>query len=339
MKIITEEVDKNKLRPLYILDKFYNEKEVIMFDIETTGFSPRTAFIYLIGINYRKDDKYYISQLFNDDGQSEALIIEEFLKIIKDYKYLMEFNGNMFDIPFVKGRMEYIEKRTKIRFSSVLDDIIPLDLFKMIRPYKNILGLPNVKQKTIERYLGINREDKYDGGQLINVYLDYVSSRDKRSKELVLRHNRDDMEGMYFLTSILSYEAIKNGSFTYQDFCLEEKNKCLYLKINLRMDCPLPRNLDTSLDGIILTGEKNLITLRIPVFIGRLKSYYPDSKDFKDANGYFIISVDFERMPIFKEEQKSKKQYIEINDSFLGNKVFIEEYCRKITKLLMSKKR
>lgn len=339
MKIIDEILNEKDLKPLFVMEDYYDKNEIIMFDIETTGLSSRNSFIYLIGLNYYKDGKYYITQLFNDDGRSEKEIIDTFLKMIHGYKYLMEFNGDMFDIPFIKGRMDYIRNKTGHNFSDELDNITSIDLYKMIRPYKMILGLPNAKQKTIEKYLGIFREDKYNGGQLIEVYFDYLTTKDETSKSLVLRHNRDDMEGMYFLTSILSYDAIKQGFFHFQNISMEEKNNCLYLNIYLKSKTSLPRTLDASFQGILLSSDKDILTLRIPVFTGSLRYYYPDSREFETNEGYYIYTTDFDRMPVFKEEYKSKTNYIEINDTFLSNKEFIEEYSKKITKLIMSKKR
>lgn len=339
MEIIEEILNEENLKPFFVLENFYNKNEIIMFDIETTGLSSRNSLIYLIGLNYYKDGNYHITQLFNDDGKSEKEIIETFLKMISGYKYLMEFNGDMFDIPFVKARMDYIKNKTGYKFTDELDNIRSIDLYKIIRPYKTTLGLPNAKQKTIEKYLGIYREDKYNGGQLIDVYFDYLTCKDETSRSLVLRHNRDDMEGMYFLTSILSYESIKQGNVKYQSISMEEKNNCLYLNIKLMSASPLPRSLDTSGEGILLSGDKYNINIRIPVFCGILRFYYPSSKEYETSEGYFIYSADFDRMPVFKEDYKSKRNYIEINDTFLSNKEFIEEYSKCITKMIMSKKK
>ena len=46
-----------------------------------------------------------------------------------------------------------------------------LDIFKELSPIKPLLCLENYKQKSIEAFLGIDREDKYSGGELINVLL------------------------------------------------------------------------------------------------------------------------------------------------------------------------
>ena len=60
--------------------------------------------------------------------------------------------------------------------------ILSFDLMKCIKPYKFALGLPNIKQKTIEKYLGIDRVDMYNGGQLIDVYLEYLSMKNEKNQ-------------------------------------------------------------------------------------------------------------------------------------------------------------
>ena len=56
-----------------------------------------------------------------------------------------------------------------------------MDIYKKIRPYRKLLGLESMKQKAIEQFLGISREDKYTGGQLIEVYRDYLHPMKNRS--------------------------------------------------------------------------------------------------------------------------------------------------------------
>ena len=81
---------------------------------------------------------------------------------------------------------------------------------------KKLLGLPDMKQKTIERLLKIGREDLYNGGELIEVYLDYLRTHDQEEKHLLLLHNEDDLKGMPSLLPVLFYP-----DFFAQDFTLD----------------------------------------------------------------------------------------------------------------------
>ena len=52
-----------------------------------------------------------------------------------------------------------------------------IDLFKKSKSLSPLFKLENYKQKTIEHFLGINRSDKSDGGELINVYKQYLTGK------------------------------------------------------------------------------------------------------------------------------------------------------------------
>lgn len=55
-----------------------------------------------------------------------------------------------------------------------------------------------MKQKSIEQFLGVHREDKYNGGQLIDVYREYLHTHEKFLFDLLILHNADDLQGNAF---------------------------------------------------------------------------------------------------------------------------------------------
>ena len=319
------------------IEDFYNKEDIIMFDIETTGLSPQTSMIYIIGINYWKDGAWWITQYFNDDGQSEAKIIEEFLLALSKYKYLIEFNGDHFDIPFVKKRAASLQKTDHLDFDiSAFDNIQAVDLYRIIRPFRNILGLPNMKQKTIERYLGINRDDQMNGGELIEVYYHYLRKKDEHSKRLVLLHNRDDMEGMYLISSILSIGGLADGKFCFDSISMEEENGGLYLLIALKLKSSLLSPIIHSEESILLKADKDSVILRLPVFYGTLYYYYGQTKEgYEEKTGYFIPAGTTNCIIPYKENYRSKKIYTEINDSFLSDSDAISKYAQSVIQLIL----
>lgn len=62
-----------------------------------------------------------------------------------------------------------------------------------------------MKQKSIEQFLGVHREDKYNGGQLIDVYREYLHTHEKFLFDLLILHNADDLRGMPSILPILNY--------------------------------------------------------------------------------------------------------------------------------------
>ena len=62
-------------------------EQIAFFDIETTGLSPKTSSIYLIGVMHYNSHKqsWQITQWFADDYQSEEPILEAFLSYLEDF--------------------------------------------------------------------------------------------------------------------------------------------------------------------------------------------------------------------------------------------------------------
>ena len=331
MEKIIETIPNERVSGYDVIQKYFEGKKVCMFDIETTGLSPMSSFTYIIGINVIVDGQWQIIQLFNDDGRSEPELIREFQQIIKDYDVLLEFNGDRFDIPYIEKRMGIIEQKFHISLTNNFPKIMNYDLMKCIKPYKFALGLPNIKQKTIERYLGINRVDMYNGGELINVYLDYLATGNVRNRDLVLRHNRDDMEGMVFLGAVLSIESLSRKCTGIENVRTYKKGDKLMLEIKSLPCFPIVTEISTSAYGASFQVEGASATLTVPIEIQKLRYYYTErEKDgYEEKEGFFVSSLSgyVKNLPVYKENARSKTCYYLLNDDFLGNQECLKDYC------------
>ena len=150
------------------LKEHYTLSEVLFFDIETTGFSAKTSYLYLIGCLYFQEGAPKIKQWFAETPSDEPVLLFEFFEFLKNFKYLIHYNGNGFDIPYL------MQKCAHYNLSYNFESIKSVDLYKILSPFKSLLKLENLKQKTVENYLGISRKDVYNGGELISVYLEYI---------------------------------------------------------------------------------------------------------------------------------------------------------------------
>ena len=158
-------------------------EDSVFFDIETTGFSPANTSLYLIGCARRKGNIICIDQFFADTPDEEHLILAAFLELLKPYRTLITFNGLGFDIHYLTAKCQtYGMSAPFLEFSN-------LDLFRALSKFKKIFKLPNLKQKTVEKFLGIGREDLYSGGDLINVYHQYVATQEEEARYLLQIHN------------------------------------------------------------------------------------------------------------------------------------------------------
>ena len=218
---------------------FHNQipyEDMVFFDIETTGFSPTNTILYLIGCAYFRDNSWNLIQWFADDNTSEKQILHSFFDFISDYKVLIHFNGEGFDIPYIQ------KKCAKIGLDYTFDNITSYDIYKKLLPYKKLFKLENFKQKTIEQFLRIPRNDTFSGGELIQVYANFLGMKKleqlkSRNHEVspvknleariqynnngttsasdssvffqqLLLHNEEDVQGMLPLTQILAYRDL-----------------------------------------------------------------------------------------------------------------------------------
>ena len=336
MEKIIEKIPNERIQRYDLIQRFFGDKKVCMFDIETTGLSPLKSFTYIIGVNVFEDGEWKIIQLFNDDGRSEPEMIRAFQTIIKGYDILFEFNGDTFDIPYIEKRMNIIESKFSISLTNHFNDIESFDLLKFIRPYKMSLGLPNLKQKTLERYIGLNRVDMYNGGQLIDVYLGYLASGDSKARGLVLRHNRDDMEGMVFVSSLLAEGLLSRGDFevTGINTNVKKNSSTLHLEISIATEYEVVRPVCSMMDRNNFEFDGKNGTLYVPIEEGTLNYYYgqKESDGHESVSGFFVAAAsgDIQGVPLYKEKARDKISYIMLDDTFLGNAGFLKLYAERM---------
>lgn len=176
--------------------KYYDE-EAVFLDIETTGLSPMRSFIYLIGLVFidLKKVTMHIMQLIAEDRDEEEEILKLMKERLKSYKTVVTYNGNSFDLPFIAKRSE--------RYGIEPIAMDSFDMYEKLRLHKDTLKLDGLKQKNIEKKLGITREDRYNGGECISFYKDYVKNKNQESFDRFVLHNYDDLLYMPATMSIL----------------------------------------------------------------------------------------------------------------------------------------
>ena len=193
-----------QLKTEYNLSLITDPSKALFIDIETTGLSPKNASIYLIGACYYEDNIWNGIQWFAQTPAEEESILQAFFQFASSYSTLIHFNGNQFDLPFIKNRCE------SYGLDYTFDSFEGIDIYKRVSLCKHFLQLPNCKQKSIEKFLHLNREDLYSGGELIPIYQEYVKNPDAQKEDLLLLHNKDDLKGMLEILPILSYGDIFN---------------------------------------------------------------------------------------------------------------------------------
>lgn len=145
--------------------------------------------------------------------------------------------------------------------------------------------LNGLKQKDLENYLGIEREDQYNGSQLIDVYHKYLETGDIDLGKKLLLHNLDDVKGMIDLLSIRNFKQLSKGAFQITDIRMEndidyQGYEKKYAVFEISWESPLPRNLSRILPQIQFHLHETAGIVRLPVFTGTLKYFYKDYKNY-----------------------------------------------------------
>lgn len=266
MITITKKLD---LPDTYPLDRIGPLSDLLFFDIETTGFSGDTSNLYLIGCTYFQEGSWNLIQWFADTAAAEPELLDSFFSFLENYKILIHFNGDGFDIPYLLKRCRHLKK--DYDFSNVAS----IDIYKKIRPYRKLLGLESMKQKAIEAFLGISRTDQYSGGQLIDVYRAYLKNHSEELYDLLILHNEDDLKGMPSILPILNYPDFFEGEMTLKsqqiltETCSDGSRRHL-LELICQSPCAIPVPFSCSMEPVACFASQNQLTLEVTLFEGEL---------------------------------------------------------------------
>lgn len=160
---------------------------VAFVDIETTGLSPTTDHLTVVGIYDGKDTKTYVRGIDLDD------IVDE----LKKYELLVTFNGARFDLPFIKHKYPQVE------FNQ-----LHIDLMYPLRRIGLSGGLKN-----IERTLGISRSDEttgIDGFEAVRLWHRYERG-EKGALDLLLEYNREDIVNLNTIIGMTHQKFVDNA--------------------------------------------------------------------------------------------------------------------------------
>lgn len=351
MKEITKNFPNNIK---YNLSKICEPKKALFFDIETTGLSPKNSNLYIIGCINIDDDKIIFKQWFSESLSDETTILQAFYEYAVHFDTLIHFNGDNFDLPYIK------ECAKQYYLFNPLENYNSIDIYKKIRYLKKPLNLERMNQKSLEEYLGLFRNDIYDGGTLINFYYEYIESKNIDILDILLLHNEEDLLGMLKVVEMLSFIDFFNSDFTLIDHSIDENHLFLTYTSSetLNYDLILSENINIEI-------SKDKMILSLPIYKDELKYFFENYKDY-----FYLIIEDYaihksigefvdksvkkkatkqtayikqisEYIPcynlqciseIFRKDYKSKEKYINLAKIDFNNKDFFAKYAVEMLK-------
>lgn len=270
------------------INKVFPEKTIpektdsfLFFDIETTGFSKDNTILYLIGCGYFIENGFQFIQWFNDDGTSEEEILLAFHDILKQKDWhLVTFNGNSFDIPYLKRHYELNELPCDI------ESFPSLDFYQFLKPFQSLFQMTHGKQKDWEHFLELYREDTYDGGQLIAVYKEYLMNKEEALLHNLLLHNEEDLLGMKYLLPLFSYRMLLSKNLSLikvspGEILFEKGTGSIAMSCKLPLALPKPLNFTTSVGSISTDkNDSSILIISLPYIEETLKHFFKDYRNY-----------------------------------------------------------
>ena len=251
--------------------------DMLFVDIETTGFSAERSPIYLIGIACCDED-IRLTLYLAETREEEPQILKAFLRQLTErpIQQIVTFNGERFDLPYLKTRAGLCglsELASILPGSDSASSLTSVDLYRSIARHRHLFHLEHYRQRSIEEFLGVQRNDEYDGGKLIEVYRRYEKKPDAESEKLLVLHNREDVEGMLRILPMLAYDQWDQNSMSLQSLDWDWEDRHLYITLTLNRTLPQPVRLNGEAHYIRMEGDR--LKAALPIRQDPLKYYFP----------------------------------------------------------------
>ncbi len=187
--------------------KFYFDKlKIGVLDIETTGLNPaRNKFILggLLDMESRT-----LHQYFAETRSEEEDALRSFSTCIAELDMVITYNGRHFDMPFINRRMKTFAMGSCSPYN--------LDIYLILNGHSPIKKfLPNLKQKSVENYMGLwqTRTDEISGLESVELYNRYEKSGDEDLARKILLHNSDDVVQLTRTLTVLGKADLHKAMF------------------------------------------------------------------------------------------------------------------------------
>ena len=282
----------------------------IYLDIETTGLSPANSHVTVIGTAFLDGERPILRQFVCEKPTDEKKLLREFADYLKGCYRVIHFNGNTFDIPYLKKKFSFY------RLDDPFFDMSFTDLYQTGKRIAPLLQMSSLKQKDFEKAFSYPRTDRLSGSECVSAYRSYLRTGEEAFLDKILLHNKEDVFGMIHIAKHLEgFLCLMNGEIGITDVCREENDPAsfgpsdseneassvLSVSFVLPVSFPQPfffssistagqRKKDSSASDAFCPNQKNLPfeisimqnqgVFRLPGMYRELKYFFENYKDY-----------------------------------------------------------
>jgi uncharacterized protein len=162
--------------------------EIAYVDTETTGLAGGAGTVpFLLGVGRWSPEGFWVRQLFLEDLDREAPLLEAFGRALEGVRCVVTYNGGPFDVPILENR--HVLQRTPWPLSGVPH----LDLLPSSRTLWRSRH-PDCRLVTLERsVLGFARQGDVPSSEIPGIYARYLRRGPDGALGTVFSHNRWDL--------------------------------------------------------------------------------------------------------------------------------------------------
>lgn len=199
MKTFTRDYRITGSRPSWF-DSYFPGMKPCILDIEATGLDPSRCKVCLIALLVETDSGIRITQFLAENHYEEFKVLEAAMDFLEreNIGYLITFNGQAYDIPFINRRLE-------MNYSDRHIELFNFDLFRFLRKSTDLKSrIGSMSQMSIENYYGIfsDRKDTITGRESVRLFDEYALTGNSTIEKVILTHNREDVLQLYRLMNL-----------------------------------------------------------------------------------------------------------------------------------------
>ena len=261
----------------YYASDIHITDKTLLLNIETTGLSPKSAFVFLIGLGWPEKDGWHFRCLLAQKRMDERILMQSFQDILKNFNQVLTYGGHSFTYRFLNERWKNYDDATAFSDTEeatgfLFRNIRQLDIQKDIAPYRHLLTMTDTKKHTAEQFICYDRSEHLAPKDLIQCYTQWELSGDTALLTQLTAHHEADMAGLLKLYSLSAYSRFFRGEF---DALTHYALKDSFCHFNLSLKQPVPKPVEAVFENFSLFLENASAQLVIPVVDTELKYFLP----------------------------------------------------------------